>query len=118
MTSTTKRGNYYKRKSREYYEKHGYQVQLTEFACGMVIKGKTIYRKIDIFASDGIAMNGEEIIFWNAKATTEDVKDGVSKRISEAKKEFEKYKFPPSVIREAIVWLPRKQPIVRRFSTC
>lgn len=117
MASTTGRGNYYKRKSKLYYESLGYTVQLTEFTCALMIGRKCIYRKIDIFGSDGIAMNGKEIIFWNSKATTEDVKDGVAKMKSQAKMEFEKYPFPESVKRQAIIWLPKKKPIIFEFST-
>ena len=116
MASTSSRGNYYKRKSKEYYEKLGYTVQLTEFCCGMVIKGRTIYRKIDIFGSDGIAMNDKEIIFWNSKATTPEVKDGVSKMKSSAKMEFEKYPFPKNVKLQAIIWQPREKPIIYNFN--
>ena len=115
MASTNSKGNYYKRKSKVYYESLGYTVQLTEFVCSMIIKGHTIYRKIDIFGSDGVAMNSEEIIFWNSKATTEDREDGIIKMKSEAKKEFEKYPFPKCVKRQAIIWLPRKKPIIYDF---
>lgn len=112
MASTTSRGNYYKRKSKEYYEKLGYVVQLTEFMCATVVKGRCFYRKIDIFGSDGIAMNGEEIIFWNSKATTPQVKDGISKHKSQGKLEFEKYPFPKSVKRQLIIWQPRQKPVI------
>lgn len=112
MASTTSKGNYYKRRSKEYYEKLGYNVQLTEFVCATVIKGKCFYRKIDIFGSDGIAINGKEIIFWNSKATSNDRENGISKMKSECKKEFEKYPFPKCVKKQAIIWLPRKQPII------
>jgi len=116
MVSTTKKGNYYKRKTKEWYEKQGFTVQLTEFTCSLAIKGRTIYRKIDIFGSDGIAMNGKEIIFWNSKATDPTREQGVAKMKSEAKLEFQKYPFPPSVILEAVVWEPKKKPQVFRFN--
>lgn len=112
MPSTVKRGNYYKRKSKIYYESLGYTVQLTEFTCGLKIGSQMIYRKIDIFGADGIAMNGQEIIFWNSKATTPEVKDGVSKMKSSAKLEFAKYPFPKTVKLQAIIWQPKKKPII------
>ena len=117
MVSTTKKGNYYKRKTKQYYESKGFTVQLTEFTCALVIKGRPIYRKIDIFGSDGIAMNGKEIIFWNSKATDPSVKDGVSKMKSAAKIEFEKYPFPPCVKLQAVVWEPKKKPQVFTYQT-
>jgi hypothetical protein len=60
-------------------------------------------------------MNGEEIIFWNSKTTTLEVKDGVSKMKSSAKMEFEKYSFPKCVKRQAIIWLPKQKPIIYDF---
>lgn len=116
MASTVKRGNYYKCKSKEWYESKGYTVQLTEFMCATVIKGRCFYRKIDIFGADGIAMNGEEIIFWNSKATTPEVKDGVSKMKSSAKIEFAKYPFPKNVKLQAIIWQPRQKPIIENLA--
>ncbi len=113
MASTVSRGNYYKTKTKEWFEKRGYTVQITEFMCGRMIgEGKMIYVKKDVFGSDGIAMNGKEIIFWNAKATTEDRKDGLTKMASEARVEFSKFPFPENVKRQAIIWMPRKQPVV------
>lgn len=115
MASTTSRGNYYKRKSKQYYEKLGYYTVLTEFVTSIKTPKGTFYKKIDIVGSDGLSMNGKEIIFWNSKATTEDVKDGISKMKSEAKIEFEKYPFPQNIKRQAIIWLPKKQPIIFDF---
>ncbi len=112
MASTVSRGNYYKRKTKEYYESLGYTVQITEFTCGLKLPGRMIYRKIDIFGSDGIAMNGKEIIFWNSKATTEDREQGVNKEKYKGRVEFEKYPFPDCVKREVVIWLPRQKPII------
>jgi hypothetical protein len=115
MASTTSKGNYYKRKSKEYYEKLGYYTVITEFITSIKTSKGTFYRKIDIVGSDGLSMNGKEIIFWNSKATTEDREDGITKMKSEAKKEFEKYPFPEHVKRQAIIWLPKKKPIIFEF---
>lgn len=111
MASNSSRGNYYKRKTREYYEKLGYTVQLTEFMCATVIKGRCFYRKIDIFGSDGIAMNGKEIIFWNAKSTIQANK-GISDMKKKGADEFNKYPFPKCVKKQLVIWEPRKQPII------
>ena len=115
MGSSTSKGNYYKRKSKEYYESLGYYTVLTEFVTSIKTPKGTFYKKMDIAGSDGLSMNGEEIIFWNSKATTEDREDGIIKMKSEAKKEFEKYPFPKCVKRQAIIWLPRKKPIIYDF---
>lgn len=107
MASSSSRGSYYKRKTKEWYEKQGYTVQLTEFMCATVIKGRCFYRKIDIFGSDGIAMNGKEIIFWNSKST---IAGRISQEKSGGKKDFAQYPFPAHVKRQLVIWEPRKKP--------
>jgi len=110
MTSTIQRGNYYKKKTQKYYESQGYTVQLTEFVCGVMIGNRCIYRKVDIFGSDGISMNGKEIIFWNSKHCTTDDKVNIDNQIRQAKKEFGKYPFPNSVFLHIVMWKPRQKP--------
>jgi len=112
MASTTSKGNYYRKRSKEYYEKLGFFTQITEFVTSIKTPKGTFYKKIDIAGADGLSMNGKEIIFWNSKATTEDRENGISKMKSEAKVEFEKYPFPPCVKRQVIIWLPRKEPLI------
>jgi hypothetical protein len=115
MASSNSRGNYYKQRSKKYYESLGYTVQLTEFNTARQIGGgRLIYTKIDIFGSDGIAMNGKEIIFWNSKSVTGET-NSIANEKSRAKKEFEKYPFPPCVKLQAIIWEPRKQPVIIDF---
>ena len=111
MASTVSRGNYYKKKTKEYYERLGYTVQITEFMCGRPIsKSKIIYVKKDVFGSDGISINGNEIIFWNSKHT---VTGDIASVKSSGKKEFEKYPFPSSIKRELVIWQPKqKQPTI------
>lgn len=109
MASSTSRGNYYKKKTKEYYESIGYTVQITEFMCGRVISpGKVIYVKRDVFGSDGIAMNGKDIIFWNSKAASNI--NRVYQHKSEGIKEFSLYPFPSHVKRHVVIWEPRKEP--------
>ena len=119
--STTKRGNYYKRKTKKWYESQGYTVQLTEFMCATMIGKKCIYRKIDIFGSDGIAMNGQDIIFWNSKHVGDDAefaKASYQNQVRKAKKEFELYPFPKHVHRAIIMWhMRKKQPEVIEVSS-
>lgn len=105
MASTVSRGNYYKNKTKEYYEKLGYTTQITEFMCGRQIPGRIIYVKKDVFGSDGISLNGNEIIFWNSKHyTTENSKKD---QIRAAKKEFALFPFPPNVKLHIVMWKPR-----------
>lgn len=116
MASTTSRGNYFKAKTKKYLEKLGYEVQLTEFMTTRPVGGgKVIYVKRDVFSSDGIAMNGEDIIFWNSKhATTNDSK---STQMSQSKKEYKSHAFPPFVKRAIFMWeLRKKEPIITYYT--
>lgn len=106
MPSTTSRGNYYKNRTRKHYEALGYQVQITEFTSMLIIGGKKIFRKIDIFGSDMIAMNDKEIIFINSKHGT--TPESLQKVVYQGKLEFKKYRFPPTVKLHLAVWQLRK----------
>src|SRR5207237_983872 len=105
MASKTSQGNYYKRKTRDHYEGLGYFVAYTETLQSMFIKGQMRYRKLDLLGADGIAMNGDEIIFWNAKST---ISGQVSWLKSTGSKDFRKYPFPKSVKLQLVIWEPRK----------
>lgn len=113
MASNVSRGNYYKRKTKEWLEKKGYTVQLTEFVSSRPIGGgKMLWTKKDVFGSDGIAMNGKEIIFWNAKATTNDVIGGMYSHKYSGIAEYKKYPFPDCVKRHLYIWRPRQEPVI------
>jgi hypothetical protein len=99
--STVSKGNYYRLKTKKFYEADGYEVVTSEIRKPMPIKGKLIWISVDIFASDLIAMNGEDMLFIQVKANRGDV--------SKAVKEFEKHKFPPaSIVRRMVVWWPER----------
>jgi len=113
MASTTSRGNYYKKKTQGYFEKLGYETQITEFMCGrMIAPGKIIYVKRDVFSSDGISMNGIEIIFWNSKHMTTGDKNNWDTQVRAAKKEFASHLFPSFVKRQIVMWEPKKKPVI------
>ena len=111
--STTSKGNYYKKKTKEYFEKLGYETQLTEFTTTRPIGGgKVIYVKKDVFSSDGISMNGKEIIFWNSKHMGQGQKLNSDGQVSSGKKDFNKHNFPDCVKRQLVIWESRKQPVI------
>jgi hypothetical protein len=109
--STVSKGSYYKNKTREWYQKKGYTVELTEFVCGrMIAPGKIIYTKKDILASDGIAYNENEFILWNSKHTTT---GSIANEKSSGKKDYEKIKVPKFIKKQLIIWQPRiKEPTI------
>lgn len=111
MASTTSRGNYYRKKTKEYFEKLGYETQITEFVCGrQIAPNKIIYVKKDVFSSDGISMNGNDIIFWNSKHT---LTGNIANEKSSGKKDFNRHLFPECVKRQLVIWQPRiKKPTI------
>lgn len=111
--STVSKGNYYKKSTQKWFEDRGYFVQLTEFVSARPIGGgRLLWSKKDVCGSDGIAMNGEEIIFWNAKHCTTNDKNNIDTQIRHGKKEFMKYPFPSCVKRQLFMWQPRQQPVI------
>lgn len=62
------KGNYYKRRSKEWLVGLGYShVEYTEKLQRIAKKdGGIMYVKRDLFHSDGIAIGNDEVIFWNS----------------------------------------------------
>lgn len=111
MASTTSKGNYYKKKTQKYFEDLGYETQLTEFTTTRPIGGgKVIWVKKDVFSSDGISMNGKEIIFWNSKHFSGT--NTLSNEKWSGKKDFNKHNFPNCVKRVLVIWEARKSPTI------
>lgn len=113
--SNVKTGNYYKKKTKEWYQDHGYTVDYCEHVQSIFTPKGMFYKKTDLFGADGIAMNGKEIIFWNSKATVQ-AKKGLIDMLKKGADEFAKYPFPPTVKRVLVMWEPRKQPIFKDVS--
>jgi len=97
--STVAKGNYYRLKTKKFYEAEGYEVVTSEIRKPMPIKGKLIWISVDMFASDLIAMNGKDVLFIQVKANRHDVPSAI--------KEFNKHKFPPTV-KPIVVWWPER----------
>ena len=107
MMNKNKKGDYYKYKKKKFFNKEGYQTEYLERSQRIFIKGRSIYIKRDLFASDGLSIRekGNKIIFWQCKLN--------KKNVAAARKEFAKFSFPKCAERWIIVWIPRaKEPII------
>lgn len=95
------KGTYYRNKTKTWYEKDGYMVEVAENKVSVWVKGKIWYAPKDLFGSDLIAMKQDppEIIFIQSKTHKGDV--------SKAVKEFMRYPFPPFVKRHIVRWEER-----------
>ena len=95
-----KTGNYYLLKTKKFFENEGWTVKRTEYQ--YPIPGTKLYRKIDIFGSDLIMMNGTDIVFVNVTTP-----QNLSKHIHR----FEEFPFPDSVKCWIVTWHERaKEP--------
>ena len=103
--SASKQGSINKKKTRDWYREQGYASEYQEHLQSIFTPKGMLYKKNDVFASDGVSMNGKEIIFWNAKGETQKGKGTLGSSL----KKFSQFPFPDFVIREIVVWEPRKK---------
>lgn len=121
------KGNYYKRKTKDFFVKQGYVVEymeklqrivttLTSELIGISItsgedkkgkekKQKLIWVKKDLFASDLLAIGNGEVIFIQVKSGNKTT--GIN--IKKAVEEFNRYPFPDFVKRYIVVWRERQR---------
>lgn len=111
MASTTSRGNRYKVKTKQWFIDRGYVCEYTEKLQAIFTPKGVIYQKSDLWGSDGVAMNGKEIIFWNSKSTLQE-KKGIGIEKARGSTEFRKYPYPTFVKLQLFIWEPRKEPII------
>lgn len=106
------RGNYYRYKTKRYFQEKGYCCEYLEIYRKVYSKEtkKAFFVKQDLFASDGIAMNGNRIIFWNSKFGMPDVQES---KINEGIEAFMKFPYPvcEHIERWLVLWKKRvKEP--------
>lgn len=94
--SNSKKGNYYKLRTKKWLEKKGYQVSFLERLQSIYINGRVIFIKKDQMASDLLAVSDSEIIFIQVKLNKAHVADAI--------KEFHKFKFPDMAEKWIVVW--------------
>jgi len=95
-----KTGTQFRYKTKKWFQELGYSVEYLEKYQNMFIKGRMIYIKQDLFGSDGIAMNGQQLIFWQCKSSEKN-----DFKIKEAIRKFKEYPFPPFVDLWIIKWI-------------
>lgn len=97
-----------KLKTKKWLENQGYSVENSETNKICFFNGKLFAVHKDLFGSDLLAMNREEIIFVQCKSVKGD--------ILKAEKEFAKYPFPVFVQRWVVCWeLRSREPIVKKL---
>jgi len=93
------KGNYYRIKTKKWFQDKGYFTEYLEKNQRIFTKGRVIFIRRDVAGADGLAMNGKELIFWQAKLNSDN--------IAKAFKEFNKFPYPNFIQRWIVVWKPR-----------
>jgi len=100
-----KKGNYYRLKTKKWLEKDGYQVAILECRQRIFTPKGIIFIGRDVWASDLMAANKEDLIFIQVKSNKVDIVKGMA--------EFKKYLFPSFVKKWVVYWESRaKEPII------
>ena len=102
--SNVGKGNYYKKKTKDWFLAQGYKCEYLESLRSIWTPKGFLYKKNDLFASDGLAISDTEIIFWNSKGGA---KENINQMITEGIKKYQEIHFPHFVKRQIIAWIPR-----------
>lgn len=107
MASNAGKGAYYKGRTKKWLEARGWQVADLEVVRMVFAPGRPPFpMKRDQFASDLLAVNGDEIQFIQVKGGAMCAGDG---RFPQAQAAFRAFIFPPSVKCLIFAWAPRSR---------
>lgn len=105
MTNNAARGAYFKSRTRKWLEAQGYQIFDMEVVRWVGVPGgRRVPIKRDQLGADLGAMNATEIVFVQCKGGKQAIGAGT---FPAARREFERFVFPPGVQRWIVAWAPR-----------
>jgi len=98
MPTKKQKGNYYQKRTKDWFIKEGYAVYIMENKRSIYLPktGTVLYQTYDIAGSDLMAMNGEEIIFIQVKSNASDINKGM--------KELNAHPYPDFVKKIVVLW--------------
>lgn len=105
MKNRVRKGNYYRLKTKKFYEAEGYSVENLEKTQRIVTRDKdtdemkTIFIKRDLWGGDLVAANRQEMIWIQVKANKGDITKGL--------KELQASPLP-DCIKKIVVWWPER----------
>ena len=101
MPSNTSKGNYYKKKTKDFYIGQGYHTEILEISKRVYLgpDKPLVNVKYDILGADGVSASDTEFILWNSITNRSDI----GKHI----KRFKAIPCPRFIKRYLILWEPR-----------
>jgi len=113
VPSAAEKGAYYKRRTKQYLERQGYQVAYLEQVLWVWTPKGRVPVKRDQFASDLLAVDTRDVVFIQ-------VRGGVSRRdqLAKARDGFGQFAFPIGTQQWIVMWKPRaREPEIEVVST-
>ena len=90
------RGNYYRKKTADWFKKEGYDVEIIEKNQRIWTPKGVIFIKRDLWGADLCAKNEEEIIFIQCKTNRVDINKGIA--------ELNETRWPQTVKKVVVIW--------------
>ena len=104
------KGNYYKRKTMEYFSQLGYVTEPMEKTQRIATKGGSIvFVRRDLLGADGISVNETETILWNSVLGKSNIAEHIKRFLGYPKGGLKRW---------VIVWEPRKEPEIVDADDC
>ena len=98
-----KKGNYYRLKTKKFYEEEGWRVEIIEKNQRIFTPKGVIFIKRDVWGADMVAVKNDEELWIQSKTNPVDINKGLM--------EFKKYPMPARVKQVVVIWQPRaKEP--------
>lgn len=114
MKSKRSQGAYYMNKTRKYYEKLGWKTEKLEVSIPFFIKGKILFSRKDLLASDIIIWKDKEVFLVQVKST-DGVRSGAIADVRlKAQKQFDECDIP--ILRLIVIWESRKKPLIEAYN--
>lgn len=101
------KGNYYRKRTKDWLESEGYTVEIAEVAQRVYRRNKdtgeldVLYLKRDLWGADLVARNADHLIFIQVKSNPGDITRGI--------RQLSRGPWPPFVGRWVVYWPPRRR---------
>ena len=103
--NTSRKGNYYRNRTRDWLRSEGYEVEVCEVSYRVFTKSAVVFHKRDLWGADLIAVSrDDELIVVQVKANRGHIARGI-KELGSAPW--------PSIVKKWVCWWPPRQQLVQ-----